>query len=190
MKINAQNYLNEVVGHLRIFSQETRTSYLTALGLIFTVNVSILVGSITLSDKLNLDKTLMAQDLACVSWALLGISTFLLAFAILIFLVQQSMEIVEEIKNCKLAMEALKVGKEELVVKDRPLFMRYLIAFLGFLGFILGLLNILLAIFSPFMHICWLTVILCNIILTVLSIVVIAPMIKNNRPINKIMEQE
>lgn len=190
MKIPAQNYLDDIKGKMHLLAQETRTSYLTALGLIFTVDISVLLGSITLSDKLNLNGTTIAQNLTYISWGLLGVSAFFLAFAILIFLVQQSMGIVEVIQYSNLAIEALKNGEDAFHVKGRPLFLRYFVAFIGFLGFILGLLNMLLAIMASYIHICGMLAILCNIILIVVAIIILAPLIKNNKSVEEIIKNK
>lgn len=188
MEVPAKDYIEKMKNNIQIIAQETRTSYLTALGLIFTVNVSVLLGSITLADKLNLSKTNIAQNLAYISWGILGIATFLLAFAILIFLVQQAKGIINILHSFRLAINALKDGKDTFIMSDSRLFLPYSIAFCGFVGFVLGLLNILLAILSEYIHICSIVAILSNSILIVISIMIIFPVIKNNKSIETMIK--
>lgn len=189
IQYNTEHYLSHAGPVLTACSNETRKSYLKVLCLIFTVNITLLVGSLSCVKELELLKTPMTSILTYIGWILCGVATLILALSLVKFLIELTCTYDRMLLGWKNALKAKRNNQENFEQEDPSLLMKGLIlSATGFLFFIFGTLNLLLALIAQHWHVCVAVAVLINLGLGLSCLFIFYPLFPINKKVSDILE--
>ncbi len=187
---DARAYITTTNSMLPTLAQETRETHMKALCLFLTLSSSILIGSISFMEELELFQTTISKWLSITSWISFGLSIFFLSFGIVRFLVDQACSMHLLMSNYKKALDALVKKENNFEITDSKIFMNFQLSFWGFVFFVLGFLNLLFALITRNFNIYFPLILFFNTILLVCCDWIIKPMHDKNSSLSEIVKKK